>query len=255
MIHPAEENSPKMDSSAKNPKSETSARRESPLVHVKDELVTKTSNLRMDSTPRSIKLEPGAHKTEAGSARVKTEPTTDGGRLKKESTPRKLQTTPSPHKTERYEPTASQQKPRLSPHGKGEPAETQTRFFRRETKDVLNRGRSKYGALACAGTNTSMSADGDGNEFSMWLDDGVPGATVPRRPYRLIDIGANLTHKKYATDLPQVIQRAKAAGRVVIDQNQGVGGGVINLISDMANSIHFVIGFFLHVLFKTVWTF
>ena len=228
-----------MDSSPKTPKRETSASTGSPLLHVKDELVTKTSNLRMDSTPRSIKREPGALKTEAGSARVKTEPTTDGGRLKKESTPRKLQTTPSPHKTERIEPTASQQKPRSSPHGKGEPAETQTRFFRREKRDVSNRGRSKYGALASAGTNTTVSADGDGNEFNMWLDDGVAGAAVPRRPYRLIDIGANLTHKKYATDLPQVIQRAKAAGRS-LTRIGGGGGGVNNLIYDMANSINIV---------------
>ncbi|KAI0228181.1 3'-5' ssDNA/RNA exonuclease TatD [Lamellibrachia satsuma] len=70
-------------------------------------------------------------------------------------------------------------------------------------------GSSSVHVKISTGTIRSASAQGNGTGFSTWVNN---EPMSPRRPYRLIDIGANLTHRKYATDLPQVIQRSKAAG-------------------------------------------
>lgn len=209
-----------MDSSTKNTTNQTPTK-----TNLSSELVATIGSLRMDSTPRSIIPEPSAqsspHKTEVGSARVKSEPVADTNRLKN-FTPRKFQGKPSPHKTDASSSyalpsNASQPKPRSSRQDRGELAESRTRFFRRETKGAYEHSHNKYGAVASTGTMTSVSTLGDGREFSTWVDDRAAGPQVKRRPYRLVDIGANLTHRKYAADLPQVIQRSKAAGRMVID--------------------------------------
>ena len=74
-----------------------------------------------------------------------------------------------------------------------------------------------------ARTTTSMSRSGDGTtsgsrsgggaEVNTWVKD---EAAQLKRPYRLVDISANLTHRKYMEDLSQVIQRSKAAGKALL---------------------------------------
>ena len=71
-------------------------------------------------------------------------------------------------------------------------------------RTTTSRSRSGYGA-------TSGSRSGDGAAVNTWVKD---EAAQSKRPYRLVDISANLTHRKYMEDLPQVIQRSKASGKV-----------------------------------------
>ena len=210
-----------MDSTPRKMKSEppvkfSSHKTGASTPRVKNEPVTNTGYHKMNSTPRHIKSESpkkySPHKTGACSAHVKH------ASYEIESTPTQIKSE-SPIKTEacsahvKNNPAANTSRLKtLSSSKHSEPMDLGTRIFKRDTRDMFDQSQNKYGAAVSTGTIRSASAQGDSTGFSTWVNN---EPMSPRRPYRLIDIGANLTHRKYATDLPQVIQRSKAAGRMI----------------------------------------
>ena len=216
MIYPVENEGStshrKMDSSAR--KSEppgNDTRADSLSRHDKSEHATNGSIRKVYSPVRKIKSEPSdrsaRHKTSPHN--VKTEPDTESARARPHSSSRH----------DKHEPAISVNKPKVDPLSK---------YFKIELEDKSDRShssgfksdKSNVGVKTetvtsksegvSAGSTTSRSTTMDSKEVSTWLND---GAAPSRRPYRLVDISANLTHRKYAEDMAQVIQRSKAAGK------------------------------------------